>query len=80
VPVPGGGGGVDLSGRVAVEARGVLQAAAVGRQAQLWYGGLSRDSYERALAHVIGDRASVSVATLINKAGFILRRMARLLR
>lgn len=37
----------------AEEARGVLAAASVGRLAQLWYGGLSRDGYERALAHVI---------------------------
>jgi len=39
----------------AEEARGVLAAAAVGRQAAHWYGGLSRDSYERALAHVIAS-------------------------
>lgn len=50
-PAPGYDGRADEPW--AVEARGVLQAAAVGRQAQLWYGGLSRDSYERALAHVI---------------------------
>lgn len=35
------------------EARTMLEAAALGRAARLWYGGLSRDSYERALAHVI---------------------------
>jgi endonuclease YncB( thermonuclease family) len=35
------------------EARAVLEAAAVGREARLWYGGLTRDDYGRALAHVI---------------------------
>lgn len=35
------------------EARAMLQAAALGRHARLWYGGLSRDDYDRALAHVI---------------------------
>ncbi len=34
------------------EARDLLEREAVGRQAQLYYGGLSRDRYERALAHV----------------------------
>lgn len=34
-------------------ARAMLTAAAVGRAAQLWYGGLSRDRYDRALAHAI---------------------------
>jgi len=37
----------------AIEARNALERAALGRQARLWYGGLSRDSYERAIAHVI---------------------------
>jgi endonuclease YncB( thermonuclease family) len=37
----------------APEARDMLAAAALGRQAKLWYGGLSRDTYKRALAHVI---------------------------
>ncbi|MDP3491735.1 MAG: thermonuclease family protein [Hyphomonadaceae bacterium] len=50
-PAPGYDGRVDEPW--AAEAKAVLEAAAVGRQAQLWYGGLSRDSYERALAHVI---------------------------
>lgn len=34
------------------EARDLLEREAVGRTAQLYYGGLSRDRYERALAHV----------------------------
>lgn len=34
----------------AIEARDALERAALGRQARLWYGGLSRDSYERAIA------------------------------
>ncbi len=50
-PAPGYDGRLDEP--FAQEAKAVLEAAAVGRQAQLWYGGLSRDSYERALAHVI---------------------------
>lgn len=50
-PAPGYDGRADEPW--AAEAKAVLEAAAVGRQAQLWYGGLSRDSYERALAHVI---------------------------
>lgn len=37
----------------AAEARSVLERAAVGRAARLWYGGLSRDRYQRAIAHVI---------------------------
>ena len=35
------------------EARAALIAAGMGREARLWYGGLSRDGYGRALAHVI---------------------------
>ena len=37
----------------AIEARDALERAALGRDARLWYGGLSRDGYERAIAHVI---------------------------
>jgi len=37
----------------ATAAREVMQRACVGRAAQLWYGGLTRDRYERAIAHVI---------------------------
>lgn len=37
------------------EARTLLNAAALGRQAKLHYGGLSRDRYDRALAHVIAS-------------------------
>jgi endonuclease YncB( thermonuclease family) len=36
----------------AEEARAMLNAAALGRAARLWYGVLSRDRYDRALAHV----------------------------
>jgi endonuclease YncB( thermonuclease family) len=35
------------------EARAQLEAVALGREARLWYGGLTRDDYGRALAHVI---------------------------
>lgn len=34
-------------------ARTVLERGSVGREARLWYGGLSRDRYQRAIAHVI---------------------------
>jgi len=37
----------------APEARALLTSAALGRTTQLYYGGLSRDRYDRALAHVI---------------------------
>lgn len=53
IEAPAPGYGERVGEPWAEEARGVLAAAAVGRQAQLWYGGLSRDGYERALAHVI---------------------------
>src|SRR6185436_9883371 len=39
----------------AEDARGMLNSASLGRAARLWYGGLSRDSYQRALAHVIAS-------------------------
>jgi endonuclease YncB( thermonuclease family) len=52
-PAPGYDGRADEP--FAPEARTMLSAAALGRQARLWYGGLSRDSYERALAHVIAS-------------------------
>jgi endonuclease YncB( thermonuclease family) len=52
-PAPGYDGRADEP--FAPEARTMLEAAALGRQARLWYGGLSRDSYERALAHVIAS-------------------------
>jgi micrococcal nuclease len=35
------------------EARALLEAVSLGRMARLYYGGLSRDRYDRALAHVI---------------------------
>lgn len=37
------------------EARALLEREAIGRIAQLYYGGLSRDRYERALAHVFAQ-------------------------
>lgn len=37
------------------EARALLEREAIGRTAQLYYGGLSRDRYERALAHVFAQ-------------------------
>lgn len=52
-PSPGYNGREDEP--FAKEAGSMLKAAALGRQARLWYGGLSRDSYERALAHVIAS-------------------------
>lgn len=53
IEAPAPGYGERVGEPWAEEARGVLAAAAVGRQAVLWYGGLSRDGYGRALAHVI---------------------------
>jgi micrococcal nuclease len=50
-PAPGYDGREDEP--FAREAQTMLEAAAVGRQARLWYGGLTRDDYGRALAHVI---------------------------
>jgi endonuclease YncB( thermonuclease family) len=50
-PAPGYDGREDQP--FAVEARSLLAAAATGRQGRLWYGGLTRDSYGRAIAHVI---------------------------
>lgn len=40
----------DVYGEAAAE---LLEYAALGRQARIFYGGLSRDRYERALAHVV---------------------------
>jgi endonuclease YncB( thermonuclease family) len=50
-PAPGYDGREDEP--YAGAARTMLEAAALGREARLWYGGLSRDTYDRALAHVI---------------------------
>jgi micrococcal nuclease len=59
-PAPGYDGREDQP--FAEEARDLLVAAAMGRQAKLWYGGLMRDGYERALAHVIvGDETGAEV-------------------
>src|SRR5690606_32341146 len=50
-PSPGYDGAADQPH--AGESRDLLMAAAMGRAASLWYGGLSRDRYDRAIAHVI---------------------------
>lgn len=50
-PAAGYDGRQDEPGTAA--ARSVLERGGLGRQARLWYGGLSRDRYERAIAHVI---------------------------
>ena len=53
VEAPAAGYG-DRAGEPGAEAaKAVLERAALGREARLWYGGLSRDRYERAIAHVI---------------------------
>lgn len=53
VEAPAAGYGDRAGEPGADEARVVLERAALGRHARLWYGGLSRDRYERAIAHVI---------------------------
>jgi endonuclease YncB( thermonuclease family) len=53
VEAPAAGYGDRVGEPGADEARVVLERAALGREARLWYGGLSRDRYERAIAHVI---------------------------
>jgi len=45
------------TGDFAQEARDLLIRAALGRPAQLYYGGLSRDRYDRAIAHIIVSTA-----------------------
>jgi endonuclease YncB( thermonuclease family) len=50
-PAPGFDGREDEP--FARESRAMLEAASVGREARLCYGGLTRDDYGRALAHVI---------------------------
>jgi micrococcal nuclease len=50
-PAPGYNGRADQP--YAGEARAELMGAAMGRQARLFYGGLTRDDYGRAIAHVI---------------------------
>lgn len=55
----------------AIEARDALERAALGREARLWYGGLSRDGYERAIAHVIA-RDEVGGDLWLN--GFVARQ------
>jgi endonuclease YncB( thermonuclease family) len=50
-PAAGYDGRTDEPGAAA--AREVLERGGLGREARLWYGGLSRDRYERAIAHVI---------------------------
>jgi len=53
VEAPAGGFGGRAAEPGAEAARAVLERGALGREARLWYGGLSRDRYERAIAHVI---------------------------
>lgn len=57
----------------AKEARKALEAASVGRTAQLFYGGLSRDRYDRALAHVIASNETGSDVWL---NGYMVRQGA----
>jgi endonuclease YncB( thermonuclease family) len=52
-PAPGYDGRADQP--FAAEARVALVSAAMGRSAKLFYGGLQRDSYGRAIAHVIAS-------------------------
>jgi endonuclease YncB( thermonuclease family) len=68
-PAPGYNGRADEP--FAIEARGALTRAALGRDARLWYGGLSRDGYERAIAHVIA-RDEVGGDLWLN--GFVARQ------
>ncbi|MEQ1784498.1 MAG: thermonuclease family protein [Hyphomonadaceae bacterium] len=59
-PAAGYGDRADDPGAAA--ARSIVERAAVGRQARLWYGGLSRDRYQRAIAHVIArDEAGADI-------------------
>ena len=50
-PAAGYGDRKDAPG--AAVARAIMERASVGREARLWYGGPSRDRYQRAIAHVI---------------------------
>lgn len=52
-PAPGYDGRKDQP--FAEEARNMLSMAGLGRAVRLWYGGLSRDGYDRALAHAIAS-------------------------
>lgn len=53
VEAPAGGYGDRADEPGAAVARSIMERASVGREARLWYGGLSRDRYQRAIAHVI---------------------------
>lgn len=55
------------------EARALLEREALGRRASLFYGGLSRDRYERALAHVFVED-EVGRSTWLN--GLMVRQGA----
>ena len=68
-PAPGYDGRADEP--FSIEARAALERAALGREARLWYGGLSRDGYERAIAHVIA-RDEVGGDVWLN--GFVARQ------
>jgi endonuclease YncB( thermonuclease family) len=70
-PSPGDDGREDEP--FAREARALLETASLGREARLWYGGLSRDDYGRALAHVIA-RDETGAEVWLN--GLMVRRGA----
>jgi endonuclease YncB( thermonuclease family) len=61
----------------AAEAREILSFAGMGREAHLWYGGLSRDDYGRALAHVIA-RDETGADVWLN--GYLVRQGAARIR
>jgi endonuclease YncB( thermonuclease family) len=61
----------------AQEARAILVSAAMGRSAKLFYGGLQRDSYGRAIAHVI---ASEETGADIWLNGYLARQGAARIR
>ncbi len=73
VEAPAAGYGERAGEPGAEEARDVLSRAALGREAQLWYGGLSRDRYERAIAHLIA-RDEVGGEVWLN--GLVVRQGA----
>mgnify|MGYP002780786396 CR=1 FL=1 len=54
-PALSGGRGTSRSAPFGPEARAILAAAATGWRCRLYYGGLSRDRYGRAIAHVVAE-------------------------
>ncbi|MEQ1784476.1 MAG: thermonuclease family protein [Hyphomonadaceae bacterium] len=65
VEAPAAGYGDRAGEPGAAVARTIMERASVGRQARLWYGGLSRDRYQRAIAHVIA-RDEVGAGVWLN--------------